>query len=226
MAQRKLYSNIYNVQRIILLFFYTTTMIALFIPLARWIDQISPDSFFPLVVTFIVYTVFAVVLGTFIYLVSYIPFNLSSAFDPIKNDIASGKINNQEDFGREITSFITEFFNFTFLDIEHAFFQSEESDLISNQENPELLQAMNEFDPVQISKSTTVITWVGKIRIDKRSYHLYILPIWFGERWLGYMGILSANRINQLFLKFIMEFENNFLDDQLMHVLHNSKAVK
>ena len=94
MAQLKSYSNIYRVQRVILLFFYTTTMVVLFIPLVRWINNISPDNFFPLRLTFIVYTVFAVVLGTFIYLISYIPFNLSSAVDPIKNYIASGKIIN------------------------------------------------------------------------------------------------------------------------------------
>ena len=224
MSQLKSYSSIYKVQRIILLFFYTTTMLALSYPLALWINYLSPDNFFPLIVTFIVYTVFAVVLGTFIYLVSYIPFNLSSAFDPIKNDIASGKIRNVDDFGREITSFITRFFDFSFLDIEYAVFQNEENKLISNQENPELLKAIREFDLLQTSKTSKEITLLGKIKIDNKSYKLYVLPIWFGEKWLGCIGLVSANRINRFFLKFLMEFEDNFLDDQLMHLNRSSKA--
>ena len=63
----------------------------------------------------------------------------------------------------------------------------------------------------------------GKITLPEGEYHLYVLPIWFGSRWLGYMTLLSEKRISRFFQQFLMEYENNFLDDQIMHIIHYSK---
>ena len=132
MSSRRSYSIIYNVQRIILLIFYTTTTIALSIPLARLVSGLSPDNLFPLVITLVLYMVLVVVIGSIIYYISYIPFNLAQAFDPIKNDIASGQIHTMEKLGERLTGFTTDFFDFSFLDISYAFLQVPDGRLLSH----------------------------------------------------------------------------------------------
>lgn len=223
MIRHRSYSIIYNVQRIILLVFYSTTAIALSIPLARLITRLFPDNLFPLIATLVIYMILVIVIGSLIHVVSYIPFNLANAFDPIKNDIASGDIKDINQMGKRISQFTTEFFDFSFLDIPHAFIQTEGSDLISHEEISEVKSALDEYGMLEKSKQLKEIIRAGKLTLHENEYHLYILPIWFGERWLGYMGLLSGKRISRFFQEFLMEFENNFLDDQIMHVIQLPK---
>lgn len=219
MVRHRSYSIIYNYQRIILLVFYTTTAIALSIPLARLVSVLSPNNLFPLIAVLVLYMVLVVVIGALIHVVSYIPFNLANAFDPIKNDIASGNIRDLDHLGERISRFTTEFFNFSFLDIEHAFIQMEGSDMISHEKIHDIQKTLEDFSLKERSKQQEEVFRAGKCRLYNREYHLYILPIWFGDRWLGYMGLLSPNRISRFFKRFLMEFEDNFLDDQIMHVI-------
>ncbi|MCP4311717.1 MAG: hypothetical protein GY790_10675 [Bacteroidetes bacterium] len=210
---------IYRVQRMILLVFYTISMAALSIPVIRLVTRLSPDNLYPLLVVLLLYMVFVIVLGSLIHTISYIPFNLAAAFDPIKNDVASGGIRDMKELGRRITGFVTEFFNFAFLDIKHAFLHTDVSGPVSCEELPEAVRAMEEFGMLEKSKSMKDIIRAGKITIGQHEYHLYILPIWLGDQWLGYMGLLSKNRIGRFYQEFLTEFENNFLDDQLMYVI-------
>lgn len=214
---------IYRVQRLILLVFYTISMVALSIPLVRLVVTLSPDNLFPLVVTLLGYMVMVVVLGSMIHTISYIPFNLAGAFDPIKNDVATGAINNQEEFGKRVSQFITRFFDFAFLDIDRAFLHTEQSGLVSCDILPEAKNAMEEFDMLEKSKAVKELIRAGKITVEHEEFHLYVLPLWFGDKWLGYMGLLSRRRIGRFFQHFLNDLENNFLDDQLMHVTCISK---
>lgn len=214
---------IYRVQRIILLVFYTISMMALSIPLIRLVVTLSPDNLFPLVVTLLAYMVLVVVIGSIIHAISYIPFNLATSFDPIKNDVATGVIKNQEEFGRRVSNFVTRFFDFAFLDIERAFLHTEQAGLVSCDELQDAEKVMEDFQMLEKSKVVKEIIRAGKITVLNEEYHLYILPIWFGEQWLGYLGLLSKRRIARFFQHFLQEFENNFLDDQLMHVTCISK---
>lgn len=216
MAPRQ--SSIYGTQRIILLVFYTISMAALSIPLLRIVSGLSPDHLYPLLVILILYMVGVIILGGLIHTISYIPFNLATAFDPIKNDIASGLISTPEELGKKVSLFMTRFFDFAFLDIDHAFLHTEESGLVSFEEMPALEEAMKEFEMLEKSKTFKEILRAGKINHENREFHLYILPVWFGEQWLGYMGLMSKNRIGRFYQRFLLEFENNFLDDQLMLV--------
>jgi hypothetical protein len=218
MGQRRSFSYIYNVQRITLLFFYTATAIGLSVPLAMWLFNCFSASVFPLVLCLVAYMLGVVVLGSFMHVVSYIPFNLATAFDPIKNDIASGKIRNLEQLGKRLTLFTTGFFDFSFVDIEHAALQLEGTALISHEELPELEGVLKEFGMMEKSRQLEEVIRAGRITLGPMKYQLYILPIWFAERYLGYMALVSRNRIGPFFRKFLMEFENNYLDDQIMIV--------
>lgn len=223
MARRSSYSFIYNLQRIILLVFFTTTSIALSIPLAMLLMKLSPNHLYPLVITLLIYMVIVVILGAMIHVISYIPFNLATAFDPIKNDIASGKISTIEQLGERITSFTVQFYNFSFLDITHAYIEIEESGIIGFESNASLSKVLNEYRMLDKSKVLEDLTLAGKISLPERDYQLYILPIWLGESWLGYMALLSEKKISRFFQRFLMEYEGNFLDDQIMHVVRFNK---
>lgn len=116
MSGHRPYSTIYHVQRNILLIFYTTTVVALGIPLTWAVMHLFPDHMFPLIAVLVLYMVAAIMAGSAIHVISFIPFNLANAFDPIKNDIASGKVTDVDQLGIRITKFTIEFFNFSFLD--------------------------------------------------------------------------------------------------------------
>jgi len=223
MNRRSSYSFIYNLQRIILLVFFSTTAIALSIPLAKLVLKLSPNQLYPLVITLLVYIILAVVLGSIIHVISYIPFNLATAFDPIKNDIASGKISTIEQLGERITCFTVQFYNFSFLDISHAYIETEESGIIGFETNSQVDKVLKEFSMLDKSKGLEEITLAGKISLPDRDYQLYILPLWLGETWLGYMALLSEKRISHFFQRFLMEYEGNFLDDQIMYVVRVNK---
>ena len=219
MNRRSSYSFIYNLQRIILLVFFATTSIALSIPLAILVMKLSPDHLYPLVISLLVYLILVIILGSMIHVISYIPFNLATAFDPIKNDIASGEIKTIEELGERITRFTVKFYNFSFLDITHAYLETEDSGVIGFESNGELDKLLKEYRMLDKSKALEEITLAGKISLPDRDYQLYILPIWLGGRWLGYMALLSEKRISRFFQRFLMEYEENFLDDQIMHVV-------
>ena len=223
MNRRSSYSYIYKLQRIILLIFFTTTSIALSIPLARLVLKLSPNQLYPLVIALLVYIILVIILGSMIYVISYIPFNLATAFDPIKNDIASGKILTIEQLGERITAFTVQFYNFSFLDITHAYIEIEESGIIGFESNNELDKILKEYRMLDKSKELEEITLAGKVSLPERDYQLYILPLWLGENWLGYMALLSEKRISRFFQRFLMEYEGNFLDDQIMYVVRMNK---
>ena len=223
MEKRRSYSYIYSVQRIILLVFYTTTCISLAIPLIKLVSRLSPDHYYPLVVTILVYSILVVVIGSLIHVISYIPFNLANAFDPIQNDLASGKITNMKQLGERITEFTVRFFNFSFLDISHAYIHIEGSALVGHEQNSQVESVLNEYEMLENSRKLEGITRAGEITLPEGDHHLYILPIWFGSRWLGYIALLSHKRISPFFQLFLIEYEDNFLDDQVMLMMHYEK---
>ncbi len=223
MSRRSSYSFIYKLQRIIMLVFFTTNSIALSIPLAMLVVKLSPNQLFPLVITLLAYLILVIVVGSMIHVISYIPFNLAAAFDPIKNDIALGKILTIEQLGERITAFTVQFYNFSFLDITHAYIEIEESGIIGFESNKELDKILKELRMLDKSKALEEITLAGKVSLPERDYQLYILPLWLGDTWLGYMALLSEKRISRFFRRFLMEYEENFLDDQIMHLVRMNK---
>ena len=224
MNRRSSYSFIYNLQRIILLVFFTTTSIALSIPLSMLVLRLFPDPIYPLIISLLIYMALVIILGAMIHVISYIPFNLATAFDPIKNEIAQGKISTMEELGERITSFTVQFYDFSFLDISHAYIETRESGIIGFESNTQVDKFLREYRMLDQSKALEEITLAGKISLPDRDYQLYILPLWLGEVWLGYMALLSEKKISRFFQRFLMEYEGNFLDDQIMHLVRLSKS--
>ena len=224
MLQRRSYSYIYSVQRIILLVFYATTSISLAIPLVKLITRLSPNHLYPVFVFLLLYLILVIVLGALIHVITYIPFNLATAFDPIKNDIASGEIHGMDELGKRVTAFTVGFFSFSFLDISHAYLQTEGSDILGHERDEGVIKVLEEYQMLQNSQALEGLTLAGEISLPGGEHHMYILPIRFGTRWLGYMALLSRKRISPFFQRFLMEYEDNFLDDQVMLMMHYSKS--
>jgi len=216
-------SYIYRIQRIILLVFYSTSSISLAIPISILVSRLSPNHFYPLVITLLVYTVVVIIVGALIHVISYIPFNLAHAFDPIQNDVASHRISSMEQLGKRICEFTVRFFDFSFLDVSHAFIQIEDMDITSHELNPQVEKVLKEYQMLQNSQKLEGITLAGEISLPEGKHHLYILPIRFEEQWLGYMALLSTSRIRPFFQRFLMEFEDDFLDNQVMHLKYHHK---
>ncbi len=211
-------------QRNILLILYSTTSIALAIPITVLVNRLFPDHFYPLLLTLIVYIILVVIVGSMIHVISYIPFNLANSFDPIQNDIASHRIGTMDELGKRICEFTVQFFDFAFLDISHASIQIEGSDITSHAPSKQVEKILKEYQMLQNSQKLVGITRAGAISLPEGEHQLYILPICFEDRWLGYMALISRKRISHFFQRFLMEYENNFLDDQVMHLIHHDKS--
>lgn len=222
MGTFRTYSSVYHLQRTLLLVFYGISMLVLSFPLIRLVTWLFPDQLFALVAGLVLYMVSVVALGGFLHTASYIPFNLAAAFDPIKNDIARGDIGTMRELGVRITAFTVDFFDFSFLDIRHAFLHTEPEGPVSHEDLGDAIQAMEEFGMLEMSRELQGIERAGKVHHRGRQFHLYILPVRFGEKWLGYMGLLSGKRISKYARLFLAEYENHFLDDQIMLVMNRN----
>jgi hypothetical protein len=161
------------------------------------------------------------VFSLFIIVISEIPRTLPRSFDIIKNKIANQEIKNTEDFSKELNTFLVSFFNYISFDIDFAAIQVKDNPIIFSNDSLksteiELIkyteQSKNQTDPIVLNK----------IKIDDKNYHPYIIPIHFGEEWLGYFAVFSKSKLNKIYIEFLDNFEDDFIDDQLIHVLRNS----
>ena len=154
--------------------------------------------------------------------------SISVEFDEIKNDIAKKVIKSPEEFGHRLTTLLCKFFTFQFFKIEYSFIKIVGTQYVYS--DPELIKAGNlnlkdiSSDLINKSKKTEEIFFYDKFQVNSKNNHLYILPMWFGDDWLGFIGILSRHKVSKLFLMFLNNFENEYIDDQIVHVLDYKKS--
>ena len=103
------------------------------------------------------------------------------------------------------------------------YIEIKESGLLGFESNTQPDKILKEYRLLDKSKALEEMTLAGKVSLPERDYQLYILPIWLGDTWLGYMALLSEKRISRFFRRFLMEYEENFLDDQIMHLVRMNK---
>ena len=172
-----------------------------------------------LVVAFISIIIF-IIIGAFLYVLFKIPFQLQYDFDDIKNRIANKELSTIDEFEKELSDFIIRFFNFAFFDIQECVIQ------IKNRKyffSSELLKDLLNYDNLSKKSAETPKTIkLGKIRSKNQKYHVLLLPIWFGKEWYGFILIFSRTRLLPIYRKMLEDFENNYIDDQLIHVYKNS----
>lgn len=167
----------------------------------------------------IAYLVMVVILYSFIHVITYIPANLAGAFDPVKNKIATGGIRTGRELTASLSEFMTTFFDFAFFDVECTVVRIG-SDLSTFPQDLVVPEADLDLEMLEIrSREAEDTLYMGKIITDGRKMYLYVIPLVFGEMWLGYMAVMTRQRLWGMFRRLLSEFENDFVDDQVVHVV-------
>ena len=210
------------IQRNLVLMFYIIFCLALVFPVWMLFTNLEIPSSVNILVIVMMVLVF-VFIGSYFYLIVCLPDRLSRNFDVIRNDVASGKIKNEADFAKRINDFLIKQFNFIFLDIEYSAVGIMDSKKIYY--TSDFPKAFIEKEIAVFNKTslTEDVIYEGYKRyLDKRSYK-YIIPIYFGNKHLGFIYILTNRKLNVLFKGILADFEDFYVDDQLLHVLNNQK---
>ena len=167
-----------------------------------------------------------IVLGySLIHVISYIPANLAGAFDPLKNGIADRSIDSARALAGQLADFMCSFFNFAFFDVQSTIVHLTGSEPIPSSDGESVDWGV-EQGKIEIFASTKDETfYYGKISTRTGSGYLYVIPLIFGETRLGYIAIATRQKLWRIFVQLLNEFENDFVDDQVVHVLANEASA-
>lgn len=213
------FSVLYGLQRTLLAVFYLVSVLSIFWIIFYLLDDILGLQGVAIILVAIVYLVLAVLGYSFIHVVSYIPSNLAGAFDPIQNAIADGSIQTAGDMARDLSAFMVTFFNFAFFDIEFALVKiKNEMGMFPADKGPGEM-GLNTGELDEKNETITETIYVGKIKSGDRSGHLYLTPMIFGDDNLGYIAVVARHRLWRIFRHMLTEFEDHFVDDQVVHIL-------
>lgn len=213
------FSVLYGIQRTLLGVFYLATVLSLFWIIFYILDDVLGFQGVTIILITIIYLVIVVLGYSFIHVVSYIPSNLAGAFDPIQNAIADGSIQSAAELAQELSAFMVTFFNFAFFDIEYALvkIKNDKGFWPAEKDPGEVGLNIGELD--NRNETITETTYVGKIKFQDRTGHLYLTTMIFGEENLGYIVVVTRHRLWKIFMQLITEFEDHFVDDQVVHIL-------
>jgi len=212
---------LYGMPKPVILAFYVITVLAIFFSIAYVITKLIEEPGYIILFISIPYIILAVSIGAYLYVINYIPSNLAHDFDAIKNAIAGKEITTPEVFAEKLSVFICDFFNFAFFDIEYSFIKIQDSSVIYSNEKieDEVTDVLKEV--LYTTKTTQDIFFRGRSKIQGVTYYIYIIPVWFGGVWYGYIGVLTKQKLWKVYRTLLADFENNFIDDQLIHVLNS-----
>ena len=217
--KNKSFSVLYGIQRTLLAVFYLATVLSLFWIIFYLLDEVLGFQGVTIILVTIVYLVIVVLGYSFIHVVSYIPSNLAGAFDPIQNAIADGSIQTAGDMARDLSAFMVTFFNFAFFDIEYALvkIKNDKAAWPAEKDPGEMGLDMADLDKRSETVSGTI--FVGKVKLQEGAGYLYLTPMIFGEDKLGYIAVITRHRLWKIFRQLLTEFEDHFVDDQVVHIL-------
>ena len=227
LSRKNYYDILYGFRKRIFLIFYALSILFAMILLFLAFNY---GFSIPLRIQFLLgflITIAAFIFGGILSVYFELP-TISFEFDKIKNDIAKKVIKSPEEFGKRLTSLLCSFFTFQFFRVEYSFIKIIGSKIVySNSILKNLEKSNSEYNLDNIltkSKKTEKVFLFNVIEMNSKKYYLYILPIWFGDDWLGFIGFMSHHKIKQIFLNFMNTLENECIDDQLVHVLDHRKS--
>lgn len=164
----------------------------------------QPMQVIPIVIFF---SLLSMGIGVYFYVLITIPQQLASAFDVIKNKVALKQYAGVDDFQEEVAEFLIEFFRFPGLEIIGGKFEFLKC-------TPLTINLPDNFS-FDLSRKPSEISWVWK----KHKHKVLYVPISLGQKQLGHMLLITKGWTLRLFPKIIQDLENNFLDDQLFHMI-------
>ena len=172
-----------------------------------------------LILIAIFYTIITAIAGIVLNIFIEIP-TIASAYDEIKNAIAKKEIQSPEVFSEEVSKLMCRFFNFPFFTIDYAFMKVTQFDYgYSSSDVVDFIDGVEFEKLLSESKEKEESSFQGVIEIKKKKYYTYLIPIWFGAEWYGYLAVLTNTKLPAIFRAFLNSFEDDYLDDQLIHVL-------
>lgn len=146
---------------------------------------------------------------------------VASKFDEIKNDIALKKIVSPEQFATRTVILLCDYFRFSFFTIQYAFAQIIGTDCIfSDSVLRKSLDASVLAEIERNAQASEDVFYMNAYDINQNKCHLYVIPIWFAEKYLGCIGVFTPNKLINLFIRFLSQIETLYIDDQLFHVLN------
>lgn len=180
-----------------------------------WLLQSIPVI--AIVIISLIYLLSTIIVWSYLYVLFSIPSNLSRKFDRIKNEIASGKIKAVKEFSTRFCTFLIEFYNFSFFDIEHAAIKIRDTDHCFSSQD---FWGCLDWNLVEnILMQSEELLFHGKVLISDKNYFGYSIPIIFGEEFLGYFTVFTPRRLGKLMQRLLIDLENDFVDDQLVHIM-------
>lgn len=213
------FSVLYGIQRTLLAVFYLASVLSLFWIIFYILNDVLGLQGVVIIIISIVYLVLVVLGYSFLHVISYIPSNLAGAFDPIQNGIADGSIQSARDLANRLSAFMVNFFNFAFFDIEYAMVKIRHDTGSYPAESAPGVAGLNMAELDKLNDTIHETVYVGKTRILDKVSHLYLTPMIFGEENLGYIAIVTRHKLWKVFMLLLTEFEDHFVDDQVVHIL-------
>jgi amino acid transporter len=153
---------------------------------------------------FIFALIVSTLVGSYLFVVLSIPFELPKKFDVIKNKVAMGGYVSLQEFQEEVADFMLSFFNF------------QGADIIGGKFHFTGCTATQKECGVDFSQLSADSFSKIKKRIDAR-HKAFHIPIILGGENLGYMILITRGYTIPIFYSLIQDFENYYLDDQIKH---------
>jgi len=204
------FSQLYKFFLRLLMFIWTLFIAFLFFKVTAWMSSESnlviPNSIIGLLI--------GVLSSTYLYTILLIPYELSIKFDAIKNKVAHATYTSVEAFQADIAQFIAEMFKYPGARITGGIYKFKNSPTLcinvpTGKVEAETLEAL--------AKNTSV----KSINLLKKK--AFFVPIQMDGHALGYMVLFTQGFTFPLFKTFLSDFENHYLDDQLMHVINQTQ---
>jgi len=214
----------YGIRKKILLYFYILSITSCGIILIIGIGHITGTSSKIQIGVALLISFAGTVFGAILSVILDLP-QIGYYFDEIKNDIALKEIRTPEAFADRLTFLFCDYFTFYFFTVRFCFVKIENSAYFYSNDIILKIIGQSTLDEINLaSRKTEDVFYKGSYTFDNKNIHLYIIPIWFGERWLGTVGILTPFKLLKIFQRYLNEIENLYIDDQLLHVLNLYKA--
>lgn len=218
-ARPKSFSVLYGIQRIFLNVFYLISVVAVFWLIFYFLHDILQAGGRVIIPVSLAYLIIIVLGYSIMQVISYIPANLAGAFDPLKNAISDGSISSGPEFAGKLADFMCSFFNFAFFDVRSALVRLEGEEPVSSSDFNLLDAGIEPGKLKEFGDTLNETKYYRKIITVQGSFFVYVTPLIFGERKLGYIAVATRHRLWNIFLQLLNEFENDYVDDQVVHIL-------
>lgn len=222
MKQRK--DILATVQGVSLIVAYVFVVSILF--MAGWygLGQVMTEPGALLALYVILFLLAGALIGAWLWVLIKIPQGIVREFDEIKNQIAAGEITNSTDFSKALAEFLVEYFSFFRFDVVSAQVKTKTAEAVIFPGNAPPIKIDVQL-LVKKSQETEELIPLGRIVAGEQSLYGYLVPIWFGSEWLGYFCVFTDTKLFRIFKDFLKNFEEQFVDDQLMHVINGERRI-